>query len=103
MKVKCIDKELDLTIGKTYEVIMLENQGDLYKLKNDSGIIRNYPVCSFKTVEVLKAKCIEDVNIDLIKDTIYEVVSIDKDKNECRVIDESGEDYIYSMDYFEFL
>lgn len=103
MKVECIDKEFDLTVGKTYEVIMLENQGDLYKLKNDSGIIQKYPACSFKTLEVLKAKCIEDVNINLIKDTIYEVVSIDKDKNECRVIDESGEDYIYSMDCFEFL
>ena len=103
MKVECIDKEFDLTVGKTYEVIMLENQGDLYKLKNDSGIIQNYPACSFKILEVLKAKCIEDVNIDLIKDTIYEVVSIDKDRNECRVIDESGEDYIYSMDCFEFL
>ena len=80
MKVECIEKDFDITVGKTYEVIMLENQGDLYKLKNDSGIIQNYPACCFKTVEVMKAKCIVDINIDLMKDTIYEVVSIDKEK-----------------------
>lgn len=51
----------------------------------------------------MRAKCIESINLDLKKDMIYEVVSIDKERNECRVIDESGEDYIYSMDSFEFL
>ena len=103
MKVECIDKEFDITVGKIYEVIMLENQGEVYQLKNDSGIISNYPACCFRTVEVMRAKCIETINLDLKKDMIYEVVSIDKERNECRVIDESGEDYIYSMDSFEFL
>lgn len=103
MRVECIDKEFDLTVGKTYEVMMLENQGDLYKLKNDSGIISNYPSCSFKTIEVIKARCIVDVNIDLRKDSVYEVDSIDRERKECRVIDDSGEDYIYSIKCFEFL
>jgi hypothetical protein len=31
------------------------------------------------------------------------VECIDKERSECRVIDESGEDYIYLMDSFEFL
>lgn len=103
MEVECIDKEFDITIGKFYEVIMLENQDEIYQLKNDSGIISNYPACCFKIAEVMRAKCIESINLDLKKDMIYEVVSIDKERNECRVIDESGEDYIYSMDSFEFL
>lgn len=51
----------------------------------------------------MKVECIESINLDLKKDMIYEVVSIDKERNECRVIDESGEEYIYSMDSFEFL
>ena len=103
MTVKCIDKEFDLTVGNLYEVIMLENQGDEYKIKNDSGNIENYPTESFIVTHVLKARCKEDLNIDLIKDNIYDVVSIDKERNECRVIDESGEDYIYGIECFDFL
>ena len=64
MKVECIDKEFDITIGKIYEVIMLKNQGEIYQLKNDSGIISNYPACCFKTAEVMRAKCIESINLD---------------------------------------
>lgn len=33
MKVECIDKEFDITIGKIYEVIMLKNQGEIYQQK----------------------------------------------------------------------
>ena len=80
-----------------------ENQGDLYRIKNDSDIIKEYPACSFKTINVMKARCISNINIDLIKGSIYDVVSIDKERNECRVIDESGEDYIYKTNIFEFL
>ena len=50
----------------------------------------------------MKVECI-DKEFDITIGRIYEVVSIDKERNECRVIDESGEDYIYSMDSFEFL
>ncbi len=103
MKVECIDKEFDITVGKKYEVITVEKQGDLYRIKNDSEIITEYSSCSFKIIDVMKAKCISDINIDLIKGSIYDVVSIDKERNECRVIDESGEDYIYSTNIFEFL
>ena len=103
MKVECIDKEFDITVGKIYEVITVENQGDLYRIKNDSDIIKEYPACSFKTIDVMKARCISNINIDLIKGSIYDVVSIDKERNECRVIDESGEDYIYRTNIFEFL
>ncbi len=103
MTVKCINKESELTIGNLYEVIMLENQGSEYQIKNDSEKIKNYPAESFIVTHIIKAKCKEDLNIDLIKDNIYDVVSIDKERNECRVIDESGEDYIYDMDCFDFL
>lgn len=103
MKVECIDKEFDITVGKIHEVITVENQGDLYRIKNDSDIIKEYPSCSFKTIDVMKARCISNINIDLIKGSIYEVVSIDKERIECRVIDESGEDYIYKTNLFEFL
>ena len=50
----------------------------------------------------MKVECI-DKEFNITIGRIYEVVSIDKERNECRVIDESGEDYIYSMDSFEFL
>lgn len=103
MKVECIDKEFDITVGTVYEVLMVENQGDSYKIKNDSGIIAEYPTCIFKIVDAIKAKCISDANKGLIKGSIYDVVSIDMERNECRVIDESGEDYIYSINTFQFL
>ena len=54
---------------------------------------------------IMLVRYLEETNIDFIKGGIYEVVG------ECylfeekyyRIIDESGDDYVYSLDGFEIL
>lgn len=51
------------------------------------------------------AICITDAEPDLIRRKLYQVVS-DKNAakdNYLRIIDESGEDYLYPVDYFVFI
>ncbi|NLI91851.1 MAG: hypothetical protein GX434_06465 [Peptococcaceae bacterium] len=40
-----------------------------------------------------------DDSIDLIKDKVYDVISVEKEWY--RIIDEEGEDYLYPPDMFE--
>lgn len=103
MKARCIDKEFDLTVGKDYKIISVESQGEFYCLINDSGLEKKYNSSSFLIIEADKAKCIYAANMDLTLGKIYDVVSIDEKRKECRIIDDSGEDYIYSMKAFLFL
>ena len=103
MTVKCIDKEFEVTVGKEYKVLSLTNQGDFYRFRNDSGIVQSYREESFVRVpksDDIKAKCLADVNIDLCAGNVYDVLSVDTVRKECRVIDGSGEDYIYPCGCF---
>lgn len=107
MTVKCIDKEFDLTVGKEYKVSMLESQGDIYRIVDDSGKENGYSAESFAVVkkgDELMVKCVKSPNIDLIVGKVYEVLSVDTDpagRKSLRVIDESGEDYLYGSTFFE--
>lgn len=49
----------------------------------------------------MKARCIKETNIDLIKGKIYDVISIEN--GWYRIVDESGEDYLYSPETLELL
>ncbi len=40
---------------------------------------------------------------DILKDKVYEVIEISKTGKMYRLIDESGEDYLYSKDLFEIV
>lgn len=105
MTIECIEKEFGVTVGRKYKVLGLESQGDFYRIINDFGEESNYAEESFSVVKNegdIKAKCRYSVNADLLSGKVYDVVSVDNERKECRVIDESGEDYIYPMDCFEF-
>lgn len=53
----------------------------------------------------MKARCLISVNIDLVVGTIYEVIGIEDffGKKCYRVIDDSGEDYLYGIKCFEII
>ena len=106
MTIKCISKKFGITVGKKYKVLCLEFQGDFYRIINDFGDDEKYSEECFSVVQDksdIKAKCCYSVNADLVEGKIYNIVSVDNVRNECNVIDESGEDYIYPMNCFEFL
>lgn len=50
----------------------------------------------------MKIKCINPVNIDLTLNKIYEVIEIEKwfDRDYYRIIDDSGDDYVYGTNCF---
>lgn len=53
----------------------------------------------------MTVKCIKPVNIDLTTGAEYEVLSIEYlDDTECyRIIDDSGDDYLYGANCFEIV
>ena len=56
MKVKCINNWLDITIGKTYEV--LEMDGNWYNIINDISDVRGYPKKWFKLLSEIRNETI---------------------------------------------
>lgn len=53
----------------------------------------------------MKAKCIKAVNIDLTLGQIYDVIEIEDwwGRDYYRIVDDSGEDYVYGASCFEIV
>lgn len=53
----------------------------------------------------MKAKCLVSLNIDLVVGKIYDVIGIEYffGRKGYRVIDDSGEDYLYGANCFELI
>ncbi len=108
MTVKCIEKEFDLTVGKEYKILSLESQGDYYLIVDDSGNEAKHDSTCFSLVykqEDLKVKCLKSLSIDLVVGKEYELISIEDfaGKKAYRVLDDSGEDYLYDAAAFEII
>ena len=51
MTVKCIKKEYDLTVGKEYEVLAVECDGQFYRIVDDSDEDYLHDIKSFEIVK----------------------------------------------------
>ena len=108
MTVKCIEKEFGLTVGKEYKVLSIESQGDIYLIVDDSGIETKHDATYFTLVqkrEDLKVKCLKSLSADLVVGKEYDLISIEDflGKQAYRILDDSGEDYLYSASAFEIV
>jgi hypothetical protein len=64
MKVVCVDgNEFDVTFGKIYDVIHIENIGyeKYYKVQTDNGLNMLINKCKFLTIEEFRNKRIEEI------------------------------------------
>ena len=51
----------------------------------------------------MKVRCKVSDQFDLTKGKVYEVIEVDKKFNMYRIIDDSGEDYLYETEYFDLV
>ena len=108
MTVRCIEKEFDLTVGKEYKVLSLESQGDYYLIVDDSGNKTEHDSSCFSLVhkqEDLRVKCLKALIVDLSVGKEYELIAVEdfNGKEAYRVLDDSGEDYLYNAAAFEII
>ena len=94
-----------LTKNKVYFVSqIIENY--YYLIKDDDGIESIYEPHLFKIFPLLKVKYIGDDNISLIKNKIYDVISIESlfsENDTYQIIDETDEDYLFHKNCFEII
>lgn len=105
MKVRWIrDTEpLVTTYGKIYTVLSIESKR--YQVVDDSGKEHWYPSECFEVVKIhpgMKVRWIGKTDfLVATHDKIYTVLSVEKEWY--RIIDDSGEDYLYPPNLFEIV
>lgn len=105
MKVQWIKnpKSLGVACGKIYTVLSIEKER--YRVIDDSGEERWYPSECFEIVKIypgMKVRWIGET--EFLAGThgkIYTVLSVEKEWY--RIIDDSGEDYLYPPELFEIV
>ena len=94
---------LAVTHGKIYTILSIEKDG--YRIVDDSGDNHLYPPECFEIVKIypgMKVRWIGETDFLIATHgKIYTVLSVEKEWY--RIIDDSGEDYLYPPNLFEIV